>query len=156
MSSSKKSQNDTAANSKRKRKDLFEQWIEDGTVENNLAIVQSLSMQGKSTTEIAEAFDISKRTLMNLQKEHSALANAIQTGRLSVVAMCQNKLMERVSSGDTTAIIYALKVYGGDFFNDRKTVKAEITGDPVSVQPQVQIYLPATDTEAGDTDGKEV
>lgn len=135
-----------------KRQDLFEQWIAAGTVENQLAVVQSLSMQGKSTAEIADVLDISKKTLMNLQRKHESLARAIQTGRLSVVAMCQNKLMEKVSSGDTTAIIYALKVYGGDFFNDRKTsVKAEITGDAVSVQPQVQIYLPATDTEAGDT-----
>ena len=135
-----------------KRKDTFEQWIEDGVVENKLAIIQSLSMQGQSLNEIANALDMTKKTLITLQKKHSSLANAIQTGRLSVVAMCQNKLMEKVSAGDTTAIIYALKVYGGEFFNDRKTtVKAEITGDPVSVQPQVQIYLPATDTEAGDS-----
>lgn len=134
----------------RKRKDLFEQWVESGEVENNLAIIQSLSMQGKSIAEIAEAFDISRRTFQYLQKEHPALEKAVRSGRLSVVAMCQNKLMERVSSGDTTAIIYALKVYGGDFFNDRKSVEAKITGTPVSVQPQVQIYLPERDSEAGD------
>ena len=126
----------------KKRKDLFERWVESGEVENNLAIIQALSMQGKSMAEIAEAFEISRRTLQNLQKEHPALKKAISSGRLSVVAMCQNKLMERVASGDTTAIIYALKVYGGDFFNDRKAVEAKITGTPVSVQPQVQIYLP--------------
>ena len=97
----------------KKRKDLFEQWIEAGEVENNLAIVQSLSMQGKSMEEIASAFDITRRTLQKLQKEHPALKKAIDSGRLSVVAMCQNKLMERVVNGDTTAIIYALKVYGG-------------------------------------------
>lgn len=135
----------------RKRKDLFEEWVESGTVENNLAILQSLSMQGKSMEEMANAFDISKRTLHNLKNEHPALENAIRNGRLSVVAMCQNKLMERVSSGDTTAIIYALKVYGGEFFNDRKSVEAKITGAPVSVQPQVQIYLPEKDSEAGGT-----
>ena len=67
--------------------------------------------------------------------------------------MCQNKLMERVSNGDTTAIIYALKVYGGDFFNDRKAVEAKITGTPVSIQPQVQIYLPEKETE-DDVNGK--
>lgn len=136
----------------RKRKDLFEQWVESGTVESNLAIIQSLSMQGKSMDEIAKAFDITRRTLQNLQKEHPALEKAIKNGRLSVVAMCQNKLMERVSSGDTTAIIYALKVYGGEFFNDRKAVEAKITGTPISVQPQVQIYLPEKDSEVSKND----
>lgn len=136
----------------RKRKDLFEQWVESGTVESNLAIIQSLSMQGKSMEEIAKAFDITRRTLQNLQKEHPALEKAIKNGRLSVVTMCQNKLMERVSSGDTTAIIYALKVYGGEFFNDRKAVEAKITGTPISVQPQVQIYLPEKDSEVSKND----
>ena len=135
----------------KKRKDLFEQWVESGEVEGNLAIIQSLSMLGKSMEEMASAFGITRRTLQKLQKEHPALKKAIENGRLTVVAMCQNKLMERVSSGDTTAIIYALKVYGGDFFNDRKAVEAKITGTPVSVQPQVQIYLPERD---GEVDGK--
>lgn len=135
----------------KKRKDLFEQWVESGEVEGNLAIIQSLSMQGKSMEEMASAFGITRRTLQKLQKEHPALKKAIENGRLTVVAMCQNKLMDRVSSGDTTAIIYALKVYGGDFFNDRKAVEAKITGTPVSVQPQVQIYLPERD---GEVDGK--
>ena len=138
----------------KKRKDLFEQWIESGDVENNLAIVQSLSMQGKSMEEIASAFDITRRTLQKLQKEHPALKKAIDSGRLSVVAMCQNKLMERVVNGVPTAIIYALKVYGGDFFNDRKAVEAKITGGPISVQPQVQIYLPERDSEVGENGKK--
>ena len=136
-----------------KRKDLFEQWVESGEVENNLAIIQSLSMQGKSMEEIAGAFDITRRTLQKLQKENPALKKAIETGRLSVVAMCQNKLMEKVSSGDTTAIIYALKVYGGDFFNDRKAVEAKISGTPIAV-PSVQIYLPEKDSETGGKNGK--
>ena len=135
----------------KKRKDLFEQWVESGDVENNLAIIQSLSMQGKSMEEIASVFDITRRTLQKLQKEHPALKKAIETGRLSVVAMCQNKLMERVSSGDTTAI---LKVYGGDFFNDRKAIEAKITGTPVSVQAPVQIYLPEKDSEVSGQNGK--
>ena len=133
-----------------KKQDLFDKWVESGEVENNLAIIQSLSMQGKSMEEIAQVFGITRRTLQNLQNKHPSLRKSIETGRLSVVAMCQNKLMERVSNGDTTAIIYALKVYGGDFFNDRKTVEAKIIGAPVSNQSQVLIYLPATDTEAGE------
>ena len=139
------------ANEKKPKKpDLFDKWVEAGEVENKLAIIQSLSMQGKSMEEIAKVFDITRRTLHNLQSKHPSLRKAIETGRLSVVTMCQNKLMERVSNGDTIAIIYALKVYGGDFFNDRKTVEAKITGAPASVQSQVLIYLPATDTEVGE------
>ena len=63
-------------------------------------------------------------------------------------------MMEKVSSGDTTAIIYALKVYGGDFFNDRKSVEAKISGTPIAVQPSVQIYLPEKDSETGGKNGK--
>ena len=134
-----------------KKQDLFDKWVKSGDVENNLAIIQSLAMQGKSMTEIAEVFGITRRTLQNLQNKHPALRKAIETGRLSVVAMCQNKLMERVTNGDTIAIIYALKIYGGDFFNDRKTAEVKINGSSVSVQqPQVQIYLPATDKEIGE------
>ena len=40
----------------RKRKDLFEQWVESGEVETNLAIIQSLSMQGKSMKEIVPEY----------------------------------------------------------------------------------------------------
>ena len=58
----------------------------------------------------------------------------------------------------TRPLSFMLKVYGGDFFNDRKAVEAKITGTPVSVQPQVQIYLPERDSEVGDArekkDGK--
>ena len=95
---------------KKKCKDLFEKWVEAGVVETKLAIVQSLSMQGQSMAQIAETLEVTRKTLQNLQKKHPALKKAIDTGRLSVVAMCQNKLMERVNNGDTTAIIYALKV----------------------------------------------
>ena len=119
------------------RKDVFAKWVEDGDVDNNLALIQSLSMQGQSIDQIAKILGISRRTLYYLQKEHTAVKKAIERGRLTVVAMCQNKLMERVNNGDTTAIIYALKVYGGNFFNDRKSdIRA------MAAQAQVQIYLP--------------
>ena len=132
------------------KQDLFDKWVEAGEVENNLAVIQSLSMQGKSIEEIASVFSITRRTMQNLQNKHFSLRKAIETGRLSVVAMCQNKLMERVKNGDTIAIIYALKVYGGEFFNDRKTAESKITGMATQNQAQVLIYLPATDKEIGE------
>ncbi|MBR1760246.1 MAG: hypothetical protein IJ741_03600 [Schwartzia sp.] len=138
----------------KKKRDLFEKWVEAGVVDSKLALVQSFSMQGQSMGQIADFLEITRKTLQNLQNKHPALKKAIENGRQTVVAMCQNKLMEKVNNGDTTAIIYALKVYGGEFFNDRKLPDVKGSGAGASVQPQVQIYLPAVDSEAGDHDAK--
>ena len=40
------------------KQDLFDKWVEAGEIENNLAIIQFLSMQGKSMEEIASVFGI--------------------------------------------------------------------------------------------------
>lgn len=129
------------AEPKKKYKDTFEKWIAAGEVEGKLAIIQSLAMQGLTMEEIGKEMGISRRSMYNMQKEHPILKKTIEKGRLNVVALCQNKLMENVMNGDTSAIIYALKVYGGDFFNDRKN---NITEAKLS-QNNVHIYLPATD-----------
>lgn len=126
--------------------DKFQEWCLNGDSENNLAIMQSLSMQGKTLAEIAAHFGLSERQLCRLQNKHESIKSAIKNGRESVVSMCQSKLMELVKKGDTTAIIYALKIYGGEFFNDRKYAqKTEISGKsgaPIEVKPNAVFYLP--------------
>ena len=49
--------------SNKKYKDLFEKWVESGIIDNKLAIVQSLSMQGQSMTQIAETMGVTRKTL---------------------------------------------------------------------------------------------
>lgn len=126
--------------------DKFQEWCLNGDSESNLAIMQSLSMQGKTLAEIAAHFGLSERQLCRLQNKHASIKSAIKNGRESVVSMCQSKLMELVKKGDTTAIIYALKIYGGEFFNDRKYAqKTEISGnggEPIEVKPSAVFYLP--------------
>ena len=128
------------------RLDLFEKWVEDGTAESNLAIIQSLSMQGMTLAQIASHFNITERQICRLQKKHTSVKSAIKNGRENVIAMAQSKLMDRVKAGDIAAIIYTLKVYGGEFFNDKKFAqKSEITGkngEPIEVKPGVSFYLP--------------
>ena len=70
----------------KKCKDLFEKWVESGVVENKLAIVQSLSMQGQSMAQIAEVVGVTRKTLQNLQNKHPALKKAIENGRLNLFA----------------------------------------------------------------------
>lgn len=127
-------------------KDAFDKWLEEGEVENKLAIIQSLSMQGQTMEQIAKAVNLTTTALRKLRDKHAVLRKAIERGRLNVVAICQNKLMEKVMIGDTTAIIYALKVYGGQFFRDN-SYDTKIVNTNAN-QPKVEIYLPATDNGA--------
>ena len=129
-----------------KRLDLVEKWLEAGELEANLALIQSMSMQGKTLAEIGNRFGIKERQLCYLKNKHSAVNAAIKNGRETVVSMSQTKLMELIKDGNITAIIYALKVYGGEFFNDRKHVqKTEISGidgKPIEIKPNAVFYLP--------------
>ena len=96
------------------------EWEQSGELQEKLNVITSLSMQGLNHDNIGKEVGISGRQLRTLQKKHPPLASALKKGRLSVVAMAQSALMRRVADGDTTAIIYCLKVYGGEFFNDQK------------------------------------
>ena len=110
-----------------KRKDLYEQWVADGDDEDNLKIMKSLALQGIPMDKIADEFGIKERQLRVLKKRHNAVNAALKKGRQHVVAEAQDALRRRIVAGDTGAIIYALKIYGGDFFNDRARV--EIKGE---------------------------
>jgi len=102
-----------------KRKDAYEQWVEDGEAEQMLALIQSAAMQGLSVREIAIDVGVSENTLNNLRKKHFEVSAVLKKGRKAVVAQTQSALMRLVKEGNPTAVIYALKVYGGPFFNDR-------------------------------------
>lgn len=104
---------------------ILNKWHKDGVYDYNVQIIRSLSMQGASKMDIAKALHISVTGLQKMIRVDPIISDSIKYGRRMVVAKCQNALMERVSAGDTTAIIYALKVYGGGFFNDKYTPKVE-------------------------------
>jgi len=129
--------------------DTYEQWVKDGEADEVLAIIQSLAMQGHTIETIAKEIGVGERTLYTLKNKHEAVSAVLKKGRNAVVALLQSKLLDKVSEGDTGAIIYGLKIYGGDFFlKDRMTVSAELTGKaggPIDVSTTPQIYLPRKD-----------
>jgi hypothetical protein len=105
-----------------KTTDKVEDWRLDGTYQDKLNLITSLSMQGLSKAQIGEheEINISPRQITRLCKKHKEFAAAFKKGREYVVAFAQNALMNQVKNGNVTAIIYALKVYGGQFFKENK------------------------------------
>lgn len=104
------------------KKDRVEEWQEQGVLEEKLTLIRSLSMQGFNKTEIGshEEIGLSERQISRLSKKHDVLMSAFKKGREYVVSFAQNALMKQVSEGNITAIIYTLKVYGGEFFKENK------------------------------------
>lgn len=104
------------------KKDRVEEWKDQGVLEEKLTLIRSLSMQGLNKSEIGSHDEIrlSDRQITRLAKKHKDFMSAIKKGREYVVSFAQNALMKQVSEGNTTAIIYALKVYGGEFFKENK------------------------------------
>lgn len=100
--------------------DTYQQWVRDGEVNAKLTTLQSLAKQGLTNEEIAKEFDIEPHTLSDTINEYPAVAEAIKKGRRSLVALLQKKLLDKIQEGDITAIIYALKVYGSEFFHTDK------------------------------------
>lgn len=104
------------------KKDRIEEWQEQGVLEEKIALMRSLSMQGYNLERIGEHEDInlSKRQIIRLMEKHKEIMSPIKKGRDYVVSFAQNALMGQVKAGNTAAIIYALKVYGGEFFKENK------------------------------------
>lgn len=104
------------------KKDRVEEWQEQGVLEEKIALMRSLSMQGYNIEEIGrhEDINVSKRQMIRLMQKHSNIMAPIKKGREYVVGFAQNALMKQISEGNITAIIYALKVYGGEFFKENK------------------------------------
>lgn len=104
------------------KKDRVEEWQEQGVLEEKLTLMRSLSMQGHNYSEIGSHDEIrlSGRQMVRLAQKYKDFASAIKKGREYVVSFAQNALMKQVQEGNITAIIYALKVYGGEFFKENK------------------------------------
>ncbi len=104
------------------KRDRIEEWRDEGVLDERISLMRSLSMQGFSLEKIGEHDEIqlSKRQINRLMKKYADIMAPIKQGREYVVAFAQSALMQQIEAGNTAAIIYALKVYGGEFFKENK------------------------------------
>ena len=104
------------------KKDRVEEWKDEGVLDEKINLMRSLSMQGYTLKQIGEheEINLSERQIIRLMKKYNVMMSPIKKGRHHVVAFALSALMKQIELGNTTAIIYALKVYGGEFFKENK------------------------------------
>ena len=71
--------------------------------------VEKLAAQGLTKEQIARTLGVCYDTLNERQKEYPEFADAIKNGQSKGLAKITNKLFQKASEGDNTAMIFYLK-----------------------------------------------
>jgi len=113
-----------------------------------IAKVEKLAAQGLAEYQIAAVLGISQETLINKKKDYSEFSEAIKNGKAKGIAKITNKLFDKASDGDNTAMIFYLKNRDPD--NWEEVQKRQVTGaqgGPVKTDNTFKIeYVNATTT----------
>ncbi|AOF53704.1 LuxR family transcriptional regulator [Rodentibacter caecimuris] len=102
-------------------------------IEIDLKQVEALAANGLTQQQIADSLGISERTLRNRKGDFADFADAIKRGKAKGIAIVTNKLMEKIKSGNTTAMIFFLKSQAG-WKETQITEHAGINGAPIEIK----------------------
>jgi len=114
-----------------------------------IAKVEKLAAQGLAEYQIAAVLGIHQDTLINKKKEYPEFSEAIKNGKAKGIAKITNKLFDKASDGDNTAMIFYLKNRDPD--NWEEVQKRQITGEgggPIETTQQIvfnPVYNESTD-----------
>jgi len=92
-----------------------------------LAKVEMLASQGLTQTQIASVIGCALSTIMDKKKNYTEFSEAIKRGQAKGIAKITNKLFQRASEGDNTAMIFYLKNRDPENWKDRVESKVEAT-----------------------------
>lgn len=92
-------------------------------IQIDLARVEELAGTCDSKADIARVLGISIDTLNRRENEYAEFAEAVKRGQSKALTFVGGKLLEAISDGNITAIIFYLKCHGW-----RETNRTEITG----------------------------
>lgn len=88
---------------------------------------EQLAAQGLTKYQIASVLGMGKSTLTEKQSKYPAFLAAINNGQAKGIAQITNKLFQKASEGDNTAMIFYLKNRDPDNWEDVQ--KRRISGD---------------------------
>lgn len=86
--------------------------------------VEALAQRGLTQGQIADALGVSLATLQRRRQDSEEFDAALKRGTALGIAAVANRLMERINSGDTTAMIFFLKTRAG--WKETQVIEAEI------------------------------
>lgn len=86
--------------------------------------VEALAQRGLTQGQIADALGVSLATLQRRRQDSEEFDAALKKGTALGIAAVANRLMERINSGDTTAMIFFLKTRAG--WKETQVLEAEI------------------------------
>lgn len=76
---------------------------------------------GLTDDQIAAKIGVAPKTIYQWKKKYpSSIGKALKVGREVAIAQIKNKLFEKAMSGNMTAVIFYLKNYDRDSFNDSR------------------------------------
>lgn len=110
-------------------------------IDIDLTKVEALAANGLTQQQIADSLGISERTLQNRKRDSAEFADAIKRGRNKGIAFVTNSLMNKIKSGNVTAMIFYLKTQAGW----RETKELEVSGDVFVPQMIELVALDETD-----------
>ena len=93
----------------------------------NTKQAETLAAQGLTLEQIAYTLGICYQTLNEKRKEFPEFSEAIKRGKAKGIAKITNKLFEKASEGDNTAMIFYLKNRDPDNWEDVQ--KRHLTGE---------------------------
>lgn len=95
-----------------------DKWLK----QENLMKLQDWKMHdGLTDDQIAAKIGVAPKTIYQWKKKYpSSIGKALKVGREIAIAQIKNKLFEKARSGNMTAVIFYLKNYDRDNFNDSR------------------------------------
>lgn len=79
---------------------------------SNEQIATTYEKKGCNVTATCSALNISRKTFYDRRKKNHALAEKLDACEESLIDFAESKLMEHISDGDVTSLIFFLKTKG--------------------------------------------
>lgn len=107
-------------------KDQYTEWRRSAVLNDKLLIMEGLTREGASFSEIADYVGVTPKILTGLKNSYRDVSEALRKGADIVDFAVENALLKKALGGETQAITFWLKNRKPSKWNDRREINATI------------------------------